>query len=164
MASELPMLDRVRIASPCSASWDAMPGDERARFCAQCGKHVYNLSAMTRKEAETLVRQKEGNLCGRFYRRRDGTILTDNCPVGLRAVRRALLFQVGLVASLFAEFPAGAALLQRTGWEELLGETEPFHTFAVRLGLVPPTPPPPIAVPGGISIAPPPPGAGQGGA
>lgn len=74
----------IRVASPCSASWDAMDGDDRARFCVHCTKNVYDLSAMSRAEAEALVRGKEGRLCVRFYRRADGTVLTDNCPVGLR--------------------------------------------------------------------------------
>src|SRR3954452_5823731 len=40
----LPLLESIRIASPCKANWDDMVGDERARFCGQCAKNVYNLS------------------------------------------------------------------------------------------------------------------------
>src|SRR4051812_47184360 len=40
----LPLLDRITIASPCTASWDDMAGDDRVRFCASCQKDVYNLS------------------------------------------------------------------------------------------------------------------------
>jgi hypothetical protein len=81
-------LTSLEVASPCRASWEAMSGDDRVRFCDQCAKNVYNLSDMSRREAEALVRESEGRLCVRFYRRRDGTMLTDNCPVGLRAARR----------------------------------------------------------------------------
>jgi hypothetical protein len=73
---------QVKIALPCRARWEDMSGDDQSRFCGQCQKHVYNFSAMTAKEVADLVHAKEGNLCGRFYRRRDGTILTGNCPVG----------------------------------------------------------------------------------
>jgi len=45
---------------------------------------------MTREEAEDLIRRTDGRLCVRFYKRRDGTILTKNCPVGLRAVKEWL--------------------------------------------------------------------------
>src|SRR6516162_8887116 len=38
---------RLRVASPCPADWNAMQGDDRVRFCGQCEKNVYNLSAMT---------------------------------------------------------------------------------------------------------------------
>src|ERR1700733_1488630 len=32
-ARRVPLLDDLRIASPCSASWDAMTGDDQVRFC-----------------------------------------------------------------------------------------------------------------------------------
>src|SRR5258708_30476403 len=81
------MLDRISIAAPCSANWDSMPGSDRVRHCGQCNKNVYNLSEMTRREAEALLREKEGQLCARLYRRADGTILTSNCPVDLQSTR-----------------------------------------------------------------------------
>jgi hypothetical protein len=64
-----------------------MTGDERTRFCNQCSKHVYNLSDMSRDDAERLVNDTEGPVCVRFYRRADGTVLTADCPVGLWDVR-----------------------------------------------------------------------------
>ena len=64
-----------------------MFGNERVRFCGQCSQYVYNLSAMTREQAEDLVLRHEGQLCVRFYKRKDGTIITNNCPVGLRALK-----------------------------------------------------------------------------
>jgi len=86
-------LKNVRIASPCRANWDQMTGDERVRHCAECNLNVYNLSEMTGRAAEELIASREGRLCVRFFRRADGTILTRNCPVGLRnAVRRVSRF------------------------------------------------------------------------
>ncbi len=81
-------LEHVKVAAPCPADWERMVGDERSRYCDRCNLHVYNLSGMTRREAEALVTSNEGRLCVRFYRRPDGTILTRNCPVGLTALRR----------------------------------------------------------------------------
>jgi hypothetical protein len=66
-----------------------MEGDDRVRFCGECRLSVYNLSAMGRAEAEHLVREREGRLCVRFFRRDDGTMLTQDCPRGLGIVRRA---------------------------------------------------------------------------
>ena len=80
-------LGKIRIAAPCNAEWKWMYGNDRVRFCGQCSKNVFNLSAMTTEEAEDLIRKAEGSLCVRFYRRRDGSILTGNCPVGLHAIR-----------------------------------------------------------------------------
>lgn len=75
-------LDNLHIASPCPASWHAMTGDDKARFCKTCQKNVFNISMLTRQEAEALILEKEGNLCVRLARRKDGTIITDDCPIG----------------------------------------------------------------------------------
>jgi hypothetical protein len=108
----LPMLDRVRVASPCSASWDEMLGDERVRFCMSCEKNVYNLSAMPRDEAERLLEERVGKeLCVRFYQRADGTILTEDCPVGVKKKRRKQLALA--VASAAAMASATASMLAR---------------------------------------------------
>jgi len=80
-------LDLITVASPCRANWAEMSGDDRIRFCSQCSKPVYDLSEMTRPEAEALIQEHEGHLCAKFYRRADGTILTADCPVGLWDVR-----------------------------------------------------------------------------
>src|SRR5690242_6929723 len=95
MRTEIPLLQNVRVASPCSASWQDMTPiqGERVRFCDGCRKRVYNLSAMGQAEAEGLLRAHEGHLCVRYYRRRDGTILTTDCPVGLAAARRLVLMR-----------------------------------------------------------------------
>jgi len=81
-------LGRVRVASPCRVSWDEMEGDDQSRFCGSCAKHVYNLSGMNSDEALDLISGRQGRLCVRFYRRSDGTILTEDCPKGLCAVGR----------------------------------------------------------------------------
>jgi hypothetical protein len=80
-------LDQIRVASPCKMAWERMEGDEQVRFCHRCKLNVYNLSAMSREEAENLVQEREGRLCVRFYRRPDGTLLTRNCPVGKQEAR-----------------------------------------------------------------------------
>lgn len=88
----LPLLDQVRVASPCTADWNEMIGDGRVRFCLGCEKNVYNLSAMSRDAAESLLQERLGNdLCVRFYERTDGTILTQDCPVGVKKKRRKKL-------------------------------------------------------------------------
>jgi Carboxypeptidase regulatory-like domain len=95
MAIQDNLLERMRIASPCPMSWEKMSGDGEVRFCDQCQLHVYNISEMTRERVEELLTIKEGRICARLYRRADGTVLTKDCPVGLRALRR----HVGRVAS-----------------------------------------------------------------
>ena len=100
-ATKIP-LDLIKVASPCTAPWEAMSGDEHVRFCGQCAQNVYNLSEMTQTEAETLVADNEGKMCIRFYRRSDGTMLTKDCPVGWRAVKRRMAIIGGAAAAVVA--------------------------------------------------------------
>jgi hypothetical protein len=88
MNKETNWLKTLRVASPCHESWERMAGDERVRMCDACHLHVYNFSEMTAGEIRSLITRTEGRLCGRLYRRSDGTIVTKDCPVGLRALQR----------------------------------------------------------------------------
>lgn len=85
----LPSLDQVKVASPCSASWDDMVGDARVRHCLACNKDVFHLSSMSRADAEAFLAERLGaETCVRFYQRADGTILTADCPTGVTRKRR----------------------------------------------------------------------------
>jgi hypothetical protein len=101
-------LEQIHIASPCSVGWENMTGDERTRFCNQCSLHVYNISAMTKEEVASLISTREGRICARIYRRADGTVLTRDCPVGLRAVRRRVSKMAGAVLTAVLALCAGA--------------------------------------------------------
>ncbi len=102
-----PLLDSVRIATPCSAEWNDMEGiadgSDRTRFCRQCDKQVWNLSAMSRRDAEAFLYERAGTAtCIRFFRRADGTILNEDCHVGVRKRLRvvsALSIGAGLIAA-----------------------------------------------------------------
>jgi hypothetical protein len=96
-------LEQVAIASPCNVSWDSMQGEGAVRFCGQCQLNVYNLSEMPHDEAEALINTpgEGGERCVRFYRRKDGTVLTQNCPVGFARLRRRFtLLRAGVAAGL----------------------------------------------------------------
>jgi hypothetical protein len=124
--ARLPVLDNIRVAAPCTADWTKMPGDERVRACGDCNKNVYNLSGMTREEAEALLVEKEGRLCVRYYRRTDGTILFGDCTIGVSRRRRrklvagaaALLAATGIVA-----YGASRAVADEEEMEEMVEET-----------------------------------------
>lgn len=121
MAKYTSPLDHVTVAAPCPADWDAMIGDDRSRFCGQCRLNVYNLSGMTKREAEALIAGAEGRLCIRYYRRADGTILTKNCPVGLAALKRRLSRVASATLSAVLSFFAGLGLYTA------LDEREPVY-------------------------------------
>lgn len=108
MPERTDLLERMRVASPCPAGWDSMEGDERVRFCRECSLHVYNISEMTRAEAEALLARAEGRLCARFYRRADGTVITKDCPSGLRAVRRRVARRAGAALAALLALAGGA--------------------------------------------------------
>jgi hypothetical protein len=93
-------LETLRVASPCHASWEDMTGTGRVRFCHLCEKKVYNLSTMTREEGERLLAKSEGKMCVLMYRRQDGTVITQDCPVGLRRRRWAAVWVAAIVAAL----------------------------------------------------------------
>lgn len=109
-------LNDIKIASPCSADWNEMIGSERRRFCGECKLNVYNLSGMTRVEAENLLIKSEGRLCVRFFKRADGSVLTKECPVGWQMVKHrvsktATAF-VSLIFGLFSGVGLNAFLSQ----------------------------------------------------
>ena len=114
-------IDQVRIATPCPISWEQMTGDNRVRFCDHCQLNVYNLSALSRVEAEKLIASTEGRLCARLFRRVDGTVLTEDCPVGLRVLRRrvakrtAAIFAAIVSLSAIALGQQGSAKNGKTG-------------------------------------------------
>jgi hypothetical protein len=80
-------LNQVQVPKPCGEEWDAMDGDAQQRFCAGCGCHVHDLSAMTTPQAQDILDKAEGRLCVRFQTRPDGTVLTQNeAPMPSRRV------------------------------------------------------------------------------
>lgn len=126
------MLETLEVATPCPARWADMEGDDRVRFCRLCEKHVYNLSAMTAREAEDLIFQKEGSLCVRLHRRRDGTVITADCPVGLARLRKRLTFLLATAAGLLflsATFAISAVVIENRAY----GHTRKDRTFAEQL-------------------------------
>jgi len=82
------LLTQFTIATPCPMEWERMTGDDRVRFCERCGKHVYDLTAMSPDETPSLASRilSDGeDLCGRMYQRPDGTLVASDCrsePVG----------------------------------------------------------------------------------
>ncbi len=142
-----------------------MSGDERARHCAKCQLKVFNVSALTETEVHELVAKANGGrVCVRFYQRRDGTVLTKDCPVGRQTLRRRLLagftaaVAVGLAtlsslssAATPASCPSGrsSTAAQLEDWlrevplvGQLVEWVNPRPTF--EMGKIAPSTPPPV--------------------
>lgn len=114
MTTTASLLDGIQIAKPCTANWDEMTGDEKVRRCALCKLDVYDISSMKRDEAEAFVASRLGveRTCIRFFRRADGTVLTRDCPVGVRAAWKKVMW---IAAALFAGGFAAAAMFVPRG-------------------------------------------------
>ncbi len=97
-----------------------MAGDDRVRHCPECNLDVYNFSVMTSAEIDRIVSNGEGRLCARFYQRADGTMLTQDCPVGVRAMLgRASRAAAAVFAALVSVGPAMAQSTPKSLGNEL---------------------------------------------
>ena len=96
------LIDNLAVSSPCSISWDSMVGNDRERNCSGCNKIVYNISDMTKTEAERFLRDNSTAECVKFRRRFDGTIVTDDCPRALQVVRDRCKMAAKVVFGMFA--------------------------------------------------------------
>lgn len=124
--SQPDLLGSLKIAAPCNVSWESMDGDDRVRHCGQCEKNVYNISNMTKAQANEFLRATNFKACVNFYQREDGTILVDNCPIGLRRLRnqyKKVAATVGALLSLAQGFMlnvlAGEQLKDKTNRDSL---------------------------------------------
>jgi hypothetical protein len=103
--SSFPELDRVAVVGPCSKRWEELEGDGAKRYCETCELHVLDLSSLSRRRAETVLRERDGRLCVRYLiHPEEGRVLTkEDLPcaptwsVRWRAVVASLL---GLLAFL----------------------------------------------------------------
>jgi hypothetical protein len=113
MAKKTSKLDSIRIPQPCSVGWEQMSGDDRTRFCNECNKQVYDLSAMTRRQAEALIEISRGKLCARITRQQDGTIVVAEdftLPVArLHHIKRASPIASAVISAMMAVSPVMAA-------------------------------------------------------
>ncbi|MGH9966904.1 MAG: ankyrin repeat domain-containing protein [Pyrinomonadaceae bacterium] len=88
------LLDKIQISSPCEADWNSMIGNDRVRSCEHCNLTVHDLTQLTRKRVLRLIAKSNGQLCIRYRRRPDGSIVTRAAPqqllrIGRRASRIA---------------------------------------------------------------------------
>jgi hypothetical protein len=95
---------KVLNSAPCKQPWSGMQGNERERHCAACDKQVYNFSAMSQRQIEKLIREKNGHLCARRVYRADGSLKTiDAAPSSPIAAGIVLAGSLVLPLSLAAQ-------------------------------------------------------------
>lgn len=153
MSTQFIALENVRVARPCRADWDKMKGDDQSRFCGSCAKNVYNLSSMTRSDAEILIREKEGKLCVRFYQREDGTILTSDCSVGITPPRK-MKFSMAMMTMFLAPILAVGGAMATTTIDKAAAMNTLRDTPIIGAILSRFSPPPISVMAGGMSYVP----------
>ena len=100
---------QLQVVTPCSSSWEQMPGNNRKRFCADCDKHVFDFAQMTARQVEAVVEAHQGNLCARLTRLPDGSLLTQEAPpVQISSRRSSPLLNATVAAFLGISVPATA--------------------------------------------------------
>lgn len=112
MATRNDKLNRLRIASPCTESWDGMTGDPVGRHCARCDRQVFDFARMTPRQIEARVEASGGRLCARITRAGDGCLVTlppPEPPLDWTG-RRASPVAAALVTALLALRGAAAEL------------------------------------------------------
>jgi len=142
-------LDVLDVARPCPVDWNEMRGDEQVRFCGHCSLHVYNLSEMSRSAAEGLVRETEGRMCVRFYRRADGTVTTRDC--GLKAAAKRLgRWASTATAVVLSGFVAAMGLTRASHASPTEKRDRPTDVTPLMGKIRPPTSPP-VAIMGDVA-------------
>ena len=121
----------MKLKYTCHISWSDLEGASNTRrHCTACSRDVFNISAMTRQQAQQVIDEhQERGLCVRFVKR-DGQIVHKGDPLEqLRSqrtgVRRllavALIGQAGFLAlsddpteNYFDPFAAAASTIDET--------------------------------------------------
>ncbi|MBK9155404.1 MAG: ankyrin repeat domain-containing protein [Chloracidobacterium sp.] len=91
------IIDSISVAFPCDEDWENMAGGDRKRHCGSCKRDVYNLSAMTRRDARRLLGENKGRICVRYAKLPDGTLRTLDQP--LHQITRRSAVAAGVLAA-----------------------------------------------------------------
>lgn len=103
----LPMEAPPKLSFACPLPWKNMSGDERLRFCSGCGHHISNISLLSHEERVALLeRAKATQVCGSYYVRLSGELVTQDNPLSER--ERGKVRQFGVTALSAAAFAIAA--------------------------------------------------------
>ncbi len=128
------LFDALTITRECPISWTAAELERPINFCNQCQKNVYNLTVMTDKQVEAILRgEGSARPCIIMKRRKNGSLVTDNCPVRLRSMRS----RVRLAATTLIVLAAGLLFSQSVDAQGLVGApSDPRYGTSGEVGVV----------------------------
>jgi hypothetical protein len=114
---------RPLVPNPCHEDWDKLTPEERGHFCTVCQTKVWDLSSLTKEEAEEFLRETEGDLCV-SYEEKGGEVVHREAPVvPLGRLVRRLPAAAGFSLALAACTPSGQDAKPADGGNE--AQTEP---------------------------------------
>ncbi|TVQ59266.1 MAG: hypothetical protein EA379_11670 [Phycisphaerales bacterium] len=94
---DIRLLDNVRIDEPCPLATTDLPRAPGGWHCPQCDKRVHDISALTRDEAEALLRSRaETGLCVRITKDDRGVVTRER--TAWRRTRRGLAIVSNIAA------------------------------------------------------------------
>jgi hypothetical protein len=131
------ILRKSSIPNPCPMDWDRMAGDERVRFCAWCGKHVYNLTAMSPDETASListVHELGERRCVRLYQRPDGTLFASECRPASHGTAMPWQFTIRFLMAIIAGCAAVLGLTRWISWELKTAKPPPAANSQIIVG------------------------------
>jgi len=70
----------LRVARPCGRSWDQLAGEGSARHCAECGKVVHDLDALSVDQVRALIRQNPTGFCATYLTDQTGEFVVREPP------------------------------------------------------------------------------------
>lgn len=88
-----------------------MSGDDAIRFCGRCQQNVYDVTELSSAQVEALLGTKA---CLTFYQRKDGTLVTRDCPEGIALRRRRAVRHALVATSIASAIGAAVAGMQET--------------------------------------------------
>ena len=101
-----------------------MKGGDVSRYCEACGHTIHNLSSLTRDErAAILQRAKTEKICGSYFVRLSGQLVTPEAPLLPREVRG--IRQAGFAALSAGTLALAAGCVSHTPSKEVVAPVEP---------------------------------------
>jgi hypothetical protein len=80
-----------------------MQGDDAKRYCAQCDRHVHNVSAMSERKRRAFIARAGRRICIAYLRRPDGSVVTPSCWSSFGRLLQPV--RVSVVSALAALLP-----------------------------------------------------------
>lgn len=107
---KLLILQELRVAKPCYESWDAMRGDEARRHCEACGHSVINLSELTERAAQSVLKEATSKrVCVRYTRNSKGIIQFKPDSSWTARLRKGVALALAFIPFIFGALASAQA-------------------------------------------------------